>query len=91
MGAIFGKKGPPPKTLQQIIKEQKRINNRSIRNLERECKKMDREMMKNKKEMKKLAKENQQKAVRVLAKDYVTFVPERALFLFHILQYRMNI
>merc|ERR1712083_624760 len=77
MGGAFGKK----KDLKEVIKEQKRINNRAIRSLDREAKKMDREMKKTQKEMKKLAKEGQQKAVRILAKDYVRMQASRTKFI----------
>eukprot|EP01083_Nonionella_stella_P046644 124871_1 len=64
---IFGEK----KTVKQVIREQKRMNNRSIRQLEREINKMKREEKKNKMEMKRLAKQGQMQAVRHLAKDIV--------------------
>jgi len=42
MGNIWGDK----KTIKQIIKEQKRINNRSIRDLDRELNRLKREQTK---------------------------------------------
>ena len=64
---IFGEK----KTVKQIIREQKRINNRSIRQLNRELNKIKREEKKNQMEMKRLAKQGQLQGVRALAKDIV--------------------
>lgn len=67
MTSMFGEK----KTVKQIIREQKRINNRNIRQLERELNKIKREEKKNQMEMKRLAKQGQLSAVRALAKDIV--------------------
>mmetsp|Transcript_23402 Transcript_23402/g.37452 ORF Transcript_23402/g.37452 Transcript_23402/m.37452 type:complete len:218 (+) Transcript_23402:35-688(+) len=64
---IFGEK----KTVKQIIREQKRINNRSIREIARELNKIKKEEQKNQIEMKRLAKQGQMTAVRHLAKDIV--------------------
>eukprot|EP00484_Ammonia_sp_Unknown_P029340 CAMPEP_0197029612 /NCGR_PEP_ID=MMETSP1384-20130603/9026_1 /TAXON_ID=29189 /ORGANISM="Ammonia sp." /LENGTH=217 /DNA_ID=CAMNT_0042458815 /DNA_START=42 /DNA_END=695 /DNA_ORIENTATION=+ len=64
---IFGEK----KSVKQIIREQKRINNRSIRQLERELNRIKREEKKSQSEMKRLAKQGQMTAVRHLAKDIV--------------------
>ena len=67
MGNILGEK----KTLKQIIREQKRINNRSIRELDRELNRIKREEKKAQNEMKRLAKQGQLVAVKHLAKDIV--------------------
>jgi len=67
MGNVFGDK----KTVKQIIREQKRINNRSIRDLDRELNRIKREEKKAENEMKRLAKQGQMAAVKHLAKDIV--------------------
>ena len=73
----FGEK----KTVKQVIREQKRINNRSIRQLERELNKIRREQKKNENEMKRLAKQGQLTAVRHLAKDIVRMRATEANFI----------
>lgn len=65
--ALFGEQ----KTLKDIIKEQKRMINRSIRQLEREKLGMQREEQKLTMEIKKQAKANQMKSVGIMAKDLV--------------------
>eukprot|EP01083_Nonionella_stella_P290168 987413_1 len=77
MTKIFGEQ----KTVKQIIREQKRINNRSIRQLEREINKIKREEKKNQIEMKRLAKQGQHAAVRHLAKDIVRMRATQANFI----------
>eukprot|EP00462_Mataza_sp_D1_P019162 CAMPEP_0175139360 /NCGR_PEP_ID=MMETSP0087-20121206/10857_1 /TAXON_ID=136419 /ORGANISM="Unknown Unknown, Strain D1" /LENGTH=208 /DNA_ID=CAMNT_0016422357 /DNA_START=127 /DNA_END=753 /DNA_ORIENTATION=+ len=65
--ALFGEK----KTIKDVIKEQKRMINRSIRQLEREKMGMKREEQKLTMEIKKAAKANQMKSVGIMAKDLV--------------------
>jgi charged multivesicular body protein 2A len=67
MGNVWGER----KTIKQIIREQKRINNRSIRDLDRELNRVKREQKKAQNEMKRLAKQGQMQAVKHLAKDIV--------------------
>ena len=67
MGNVLGDK----KTIKQIIREQKRINNRSIRELDRELNRIKREQKKAQNEMKRLAKQGQMQAVKHLAKDII--------------------
>ena len=77
MGVLFSN----PKTLKQVIREQKRVNNRAIRSLDREIRTMDREMKKAQKDMKKLAEEQQMNAVKILAKDYMRMQQSRTRFI----------
>merc|ERR1712157_277496 len=77
MPNVFGEK----KTMKQIIREQKRINNRSIRQLERELNKLKKEEKKNQIEMKRLAKQGQHTAVRHLAKDIVRIRSSQSNFI----------
>jgi len=65
--ALFGDQ----KTLKEIIREQKRMVNRSIRELEREKASIKRDEQKLIIELKKAAKNNQMKAVQIMAKDLV--------------------
>ena len=67
MGNLLGDK----KTLKQIIREQKRVNNRSIRDLDRELNRLKREQKKAENEMRRLARQGQNEAVKHLAKDIV--------------------
>jgi len=77
MGGLFSN----PKTLKQVIREQKRVNNKAIRSLDREIRGMDREMNRAQKDMKKLAQEGQMKAVKILAKDYMRMQQSRTKFI----------
>jgi len=65
--ALFGEQ----KTLKEIIREQKRMVTRSIRELEREKAGIKRDEQKLILELKKAAKNNQMKAVQIMAKDLV--------------------
>jgi len=67
MGNIIGDK----KTLKQIIREQKRMVQRSIRSLERERDGLKRDEQKLIIEIKKNAKANQMRSVKIQAKDLV--------------------
>eukprot|EP01084_Bolivina_argentea_P174770 302729_1 len=64
---LFGEK----KTTKQIIREQKRINNRSIRELDRSLNKMKQQEKKEQIEMKRLAKQGQMAAIKATAKNIV--------------------
>ena len=77
MGNILGDK----KTVKQIIREQKRINNRSIRELDRELNRIKREEKKAQNEMKRLAKQGQMQAVKHLAKDIVRMKDSQTKFI----------
>lgn len=77
MGNIWGDK----KTVKQIIREQKRINNRSIRELDRELNRLKREQTKAENEMRRLAKQGQMQAVRHLAKDIVRMKDTQTKFI----------
>ena len=77
MGTILGDK----KTVKQIIREQKRINNRSIRELDRELNRIKREQKKAQNEMKRLAKQGQMQAVKHLAKDIIRMKDSETKFI----------
>lgn len=77
MGNVWGDK----KTVKQIIREQKRINNRSIRELDRELNRIKREEKKAQQEMKRLAKQGQMQAVKHLAKDIVRMKQSETKFI----------
>ena len=77
MGNVWGDK----KTVKQIIREQKRINNRSIRELDRELNRIKREQKKAQNEMKRLAKQGQMQAVKHLAKDIVRMKDSETKFI----------
>lgn len=77
MGNILGDK----KTVKQIIREQKRINNRSIRELDRELNRIKREQKKAQNEMKRLAKQGQMQAVKHLAKDIIRMKDSETKFI----------
>lgn len=68
MGNIFGKKEVP---LKEIIRENKRMINRAIRELDREKLSLEREEKRLTIEIKKMAKEQQMSAVKIMAKDLV--------------------
>jgi len=68
MGNVFG----DPKTMKQVIREQKRGLDRSIRSLERERTSLERDEKKNSSlTSKKAAKSNQLKSCKIMAKDLV--------------------
>lgn len=67
MGNAFGKKKP----LKEVLRENKRMINRAIRELDRERTALEREEKKLTIEIKKMAKENQMSAVKIMAKDLV--------------------
>jgi len=67
MGNIMGKN----KTLKEILRENKRMINRAIRELDRERAALEREEKKLTIDIKKMAKEQQMGAVRIMAKDLV--------------------
>eukprot|EP01083_Nonionella_stella_P089432 249517_1 len=64
---LFGEK----KTTKQIIREQNRINNRSIRELDRSLNNMKQQEKKDQIEMKRLAKQGQMAAIKATAKNIV--------------------
>ena len=68
MGNAFGKKEVP---LKDIIRENKRMINRAIRELDREKLNLEREEKRITIEIKKMAKEQQMSAVKIMAKDLV--------------------
>lgn len=68
MGNVFGKKEVP---LKDIIRENKRMINRAIRELDREKLSLEREEKRLTIEIKKMAKEQQMSAVKIMAKDLV--------------------
>ncbi len=67
MGNLFGKEKP----LKEVLRENKRMITRAIRELDRERTALEREEKKLTIEIKKMAKENQVSAVKVMAKDLV--------------------
>lgn len=67
MSFLFGKK----KTPKEIVREQKRLIDRSIRELDRERMGLQRQEETLKAEIKKMARQNQAGAVQVMAKDLV--------------------
>ena len=67
MGNILGKDKP----LKEVLRENKRLINRAIRELDREKMGLEREEKRLTMEIKKAAKENQMPAVKIMAKDLV--------------------
>ena len=67
MGNILGKDKP----LKEVLRENKRLINRAIRELDREKMGLEREEKRLTMEIKKAAKENQMPAVKIMAKDFV--------------------
>jgi len=67
MGNIFGKDKP----LKEVLRENKRMINRAIRELDRERSALEREEKKLIIDIKKMAKEQQMGAVKIMAKDLV--------------------
>lgn len=59
------------KPLKEVLRENKRMINRAVRELEREKVGLEREEKRLTMEIKKAARENQMSAVRVMAKDLV--------------------
>lgn len=67
MGNVMGKKKP----LKEVLRENKRMINRAVRELDREKAGLEREEKQLTIEIKKAAKENQMAAVKIMAKDLV--------------------
>ena len=67
MGNILGKDKP----LKEVLRENKRMISRAIRELDREKMGLEREEKRLTMEIKKAAKENQMPAVKIMAKDLV--------------------
>lgn len=67
MGNILGKDKP----LKEVLRENKRMINRAVRELDREKTGLEREEKRLTVEIKKAAKENQMAAVKIMAKDLV--------------------
>lgn len=67
MGNIMGQEKP----LKEVMRENKRMINRAVRELDREKVGLEREEKRLTMEIKKAAKENQMKAVKIMAKDLV--------------------
>mmetsp|Transcript_21150 Transcript_21150/g.42671 ORF Transcript_21150/g.42671 Transcript_21150/m.42671 type:complete len:224 (-) Transcript_21150:98-769(-) len=67
MGSVLGKEKP----LKEVLRENKRMINRAVRELDREKAALEREEKKLTIEIKKMAKEQQMGAVRIMAKDLV--------------------
>lgn len=67
MGALLGKEKP----LKEVLRENKRMINRAIRELDRERVALEREEKRITVDIKKMAKEQQMGAVKVMAKDLV--------------------
>jgi len=65
--SLFGEK----KTMREIIREQKRMIDRSVRGLERERASLQKDEAKLIADIKKLAKQNQLKSVKIMAKDLI--------------------
>mmetsp|Transcript_21259 Transcript_21259/g.43568 ORF Transcript_21259/g.43568 Transcript_21259/m.43568 type:complete len:81 (+) Transcript_21259:310-552(+) len=64
MGNLFGKEKP----LKEVLRENKRMINRAVRELDREKVALEREEKRLQIEIKKAAKENQMGAVKIMAK-----------------------
>eukprot|EP00465_Bigelowiella_longifila_P013766 CAMPEP_0185256060 /NCGR_PEP_ID=MMETSP1359-20130426/5132_1 /TAXON_ID=552665 /ORGANISM="Bigelowiella longifila, Strain CCMP242" /LENGTH=208 /DNA_ID=CAMNT_0027840385 /DNA_START=70 /DNA_END=696 /DNA_ORIENTATION=+ len=77
MGNVFGEK----KSAKEIVREQKRLVNRSIRQLEREINGLKKEEKKLIQCIKKDAKANQMSAVKIMAKDLVRIRKQQTKFL----------
>ena len=67
MGSVFGKEKP----LKEVLRENKRMINRAVRELDRERAALEREEKRLTMEIKKMAKEGQMGAVKIMAKDLV--------------------
>jgi charged multivesicular body protein 2A len=67
MGNLLGKDKP----LKEVLRENKRLINRAIRELDREKLGLEREEKRLTMEIKKAARENQMSAVKIMAKDLV--------------------
>ena len=67
MGNILGQEKP----LKEVMRENKRMTTRAVRELDREKVGLEREEKRLTMEIKKAAKENQMKAVKIMAKDLV--------------------
>jgi charged multivesicular body protein 2A len=67
MGNIFGKEKP----LKEVLRENKRMITKAIRELDRERTSLEREEKRLTMEIKKMAKLNQMNAVKIMAKDLV--------------------
>mmetsp|Transcript_12717 Transcript_12717/g.16707 ORF Transcript_12717/g.16707 Transcript_12717/m.16707 type:complete len:245 (-) Transcript_12717:238-972(-) len=67
MGNAFGKKKP----LKEVLKENKRMINKAVREIDREKRSLEANEKKLVAEIKKMAKQNQMNAVKILAKDLV--------------------
>mmetsp|Transcript_1660 Transcript_1660/g.2201 ORF Transcript_1660/g.2201 Transcript_1660/m.2201 type:complete len:227 (-) Transcript_1660:58-738(-) len=67
MGNAFGKKKP----LKEVLRENKRMINRAVRELDREKMALEREEKRLTIEIKKAAKEQQMQSVKIMAKDLV--------------------
>jgi len=77
MGNVFGEK----KSAKEIVREQKRLVNRSIRQLDREINGLKKEEKKLIQSIKKDAKANQMSAVKIMAKDLVRIRKQQTKFL----------
>eukprot|EP00467_Chlorarachnion_reptans_P014246 CAMPEP_0114515642 /NCGR_PEP_ID=MMETSP0109-20121206/16859_1 /TAXON_ID=29199 /ORGANISM="Chlorarachnion reptans, Strain CCCM449" /LENGTH=206 /DNA_ID=CAMNT_0001695889 /DNA_START=263 /DNA_END=883 /DNA_ORIENTATION=- len=77
MGNVFGEK----KSAKEIVREQKRLVNRSIRQLDREINGLKREEKKLITNIKKDAKANQMSSVKIMAKDLVRIRKQQTKFL----------
>eukprot|EP00471_Norrisiella_sphaerica_P005311 CAMPEP_0184479298 /NCGR_PEP_ID=MMETSP0113_2-20130426/1079_1 /TAXON_ID=91329 /ORGANISM="Norrisiella sphaerica, Strain BC52" /LENGTH=206 /DNA_ID=CAMNT_0026857351 /DNA_START=97 /DNA_END=717 /DNA_ORIENTATION=+ len=77
MGNVFGER----KSAKEIVREQKRLVNRSIRQLEREMNGLKREEKKLIANIKKDAKANQMSSVKIMAKDLVRIRKQNTKFL----------
>ena len=73
MGNIFGKDKP----LKEVLRENKRMITRAVRELDREKTTLEREEKRLTMEIKKAAKEQQMQSVKIMAK--VRFISNRAL------------
>lgn len=67
MGALLGKEKP----LKEVLRENKRMINRAVRELDRERAALEREEKRITVDIKKMAKEQQMGAVKIMAKDLV--------------------
>jgi charged multivesicular body protein 2A len=73
MGNVFGKEKP----LKEVLRENKRMINRAVRELDREKTTLEREEKRLTMEIKKAAKEQQMQSVKIMAK--VSFISNRTL------------
>lgn len=67
MGNLLGKEKP----LKEVLRENKRMINKAVRELDREKTGLEREEKRLVMEIKKAAKENQMQSVKIMAKDLV--------------------